>query len=112
MAASGDVDELFDIRTSFYLGSYQRCINEAQKTQVTCGWGSIISKLFTLRKSICIQPIKRSELWWRSNEAWTSSKKSDHLFWLWLVVRLMVLERFLSTINNWWKQAHVYYYMI
>jgi hypothetical protein len=34
MAANNDVDELFDIRNSFYLGNYQRCINEVQKTQV------------------------------------------------------------------------------
>lgn len=29
-----DIDELFDVRTQFYLGNFQSCINEATKTRL------------------------------------------------------------------------------
>ena len=49
MANSNDVDELFELRNSFYIGNFQHCINEGQslnvsliKIQITFNFKSII----------------------------------------------------------------------
>ena len=35
MADKEAIDEVFEIRTAFYIGNYQQCINEAQKVRVS-----------------------------------------------------------------------------